>query len=376
MDPLPRDLVEACLTQFFEKMFNTVPILYSGWVQQKKAEITTSAEAYCVIAALCVYMIVHTGVDIPRLGSPMATESALPRQHPVTHGLKLVEEIKRMRNQTDYSENPTTTTIVTSFFLSAGHFGLQKYNIAWYYLQEAITFAKVMRIHDEKSYRRRPPGPLDVMNRRLFWLLFVSERSVPHFLLTCHELTALRRAQALHKHRDISFHETIDFPNPEPDPIEDLGFGGLTCLYNLFRIVDSRVSEIWNNLRSENPVNWPPNTAAWLARLQRQVTEAVPMDVKCTTIQEADIRITQQWLRSIVWQLSTASGCLSSTAVDRSMTLRYPIEIAQDLAAVTTRLPLDAMDVHGIGLVRILSRLSERIAAVLPKTYFFLRHAG
>ena len=155
----------------------------------------------------------------------------------------------------------------------------------------------------------------------------------------------------MHKHRDISFHETIDFPKPEPDPIDDLGVGGLTCLYSLFRIVDSRVSEIWNDLRSENPVKWPQNTAAWLAQLQRQVTEAVPIDVKCTTIQEADLRITQQWLRTIVWQLSTASGCLSSTARDSSMTLRYPIEIAQDLAAVTTRLPLDAMDVHGIGMV-------------------------
>ena len=180
VEPLPADLVEACIAQFFEKMYNTVPILYSGWIQQKKSEIDTSAESYCVVAALCVYMIVHSGVDMTRMGSPMAAASALPRQHPVTQGLKLVEEIKRMRNQTDYSENPTTTTVVTSFFLSAGHFGLQKYNIAWYYLQEAITFGKIMRIHDEKTYQRRPPGSLDVMNRRLFWLLFVSERFVAH----------------------------------------------------------------------------------------------------------------------------------------------------------------------------------------------------
>ena len=156
----------------------------------------------------------------------------------------------------------------------------------------------------------------------------------------------------MHKHRDISFHETLDFPKPEPDPApEDLGIVALTCLYNMFRIVDSRVSEIWNNLRSENPVIWPQNTAIWLAQLQRQVTEAVPPDAKFTNIQEADIRITQQWLRTIIWQLSTASRCLSSTASDRSMTLRYPIEIAQDLASVTLRLPLEAMDAHGIGMV-------------------------
>ena len=157
----------------------------------------------------------------------------------------------------------------------------------------------------------------------------------------------------MHKHRDISFHETLDFPKPHPDPSEDLGLVGLTYLYSLFRIVDSKVSEMWNNLRSENPTNWPENSAAWLAQRQRQVTNAVPVNLKCTQIQEADIKFTQQWLRTVIWQLSTARGCLSSNASDPSMTLRYPIEIAQDLVAVTSRLPFEAMDVHGIGIVNL-----------------------
>ena len=85
--------------------------------------------------------------------------------------------------------------------------------------------------------------------------------------------------------------------------------------------------------------------------MQQQLTDAVPLNLKCTEIQEADMRITQQWLRTIVWQLSTASGCLSSTNADESMTFRYPIEIAKDLASVTMRISLPAMQVHGIGLV-------------------------
>ena len=353
VEPLPVDLVDACIGQFFEKMYNTVPIITQAWIFQQKAEMPTSPEAYCAVASLCIYMIVFTGIESRPFSSPVGLMVALPRQHPVARGLRLVEEVKRMRSQTDYSENPTTSSIVTSFFLSAGLFGLQKHNIAWYYLQEAITFAKIMRIHDEKSYQKRPPTQLDEMNRRLFWLLFVSERCVYAFTHSICYILLIRcyRAQALHKHRDISFHETIDFPKPESTPSEDFGIVGLTCLYNLFRIVDSRVSEIWNNLRSENPVIWPANTAAWLLQLQRQVTEAVPVDAKCGPIQEADIRITQQWLRTIIWQLSTASRTLSSTAVNQSMTLRYPIEIARDLATLTMRLPMEAMDVHGIGIV-------------------------
>ena len=170
--------------------------------------------------------------------------------------------------------------------------------------------------------------------------------------MTFSHLTFPPRAQALHKHRDISFHETIEFPKPEVDALEDLSITGLTCLYKLFRIVDSNVSEIWNNLRSQHAVQWPQNTAAWLAHIQQQLTDAVPHNLKCTEIQEADIRITQQWLRTIVWQLSTASGCLSSTNADESMTFRYPIEIARALSSVTTRISIPAMQVHGVGLVR------------------------
>ena len=191
IEALAPDVVDNCVSQYFEKMYNTVPILNQTWIQHQKAEMPNSAEAYCVVAALCVYMIVHAGVENQYLSSPMSPTGALPPQHPVARGLRLVEEIKRVRNQTDYSENPTTSTIVTSFFLSAGLFGLQRYNVAWYYLQEAITFAKIMRIHDEKSYQIGPPTQLDAMNRRLFWLLFVSERFPRPFPCSCIRLILL-----------------------------------------------------------------------------------------------------------------------------------------------------------------------------------------
>ncbi|KAI4145302.1 MAG: hypothetical protein LQ340_006334, partial [Diploschistes diacapsis] len=325
-EALPPDLVDACITEFFDKMFTTVPILHRGWVQQRASEITTSPEAYCVIGALCVYMVALLRVEMPAPSNPLSMAST--RSQTNSLGLRLVEDIKRMRNQTDYSDNPTTGTILTSFFLSAGLFNLERQNTGWFYLQEAITFVKMMRIHREESYSTG--GPQDVMNRRLFWILFISER-----------------AQALHKHRDILLHETIDFPQPDPDdPVDELGIKGLTCLYNMFGAVDDRFSETWTSLRSATRVAWPQNTATWLAGLQQQLTEAVPLDLKCTKIQEADLRVTQQWLRLVVWQLSTASGCLSSAAHDESMTLLYPIKLSKELAETLQYIEVSAMDVE------------------------------
>jgi hypothetical protein len=88
-----------------------------------------------------------------------------------------------------------------------------------------------------------------------------------------------------------------------------------------------------------------------LASIQRQLSEAVREDVKVTKIQEVDIRVTQQWLRTIVWQLSTASGCLSSTAQDESMTLLYPIKISKELTEILGYIEIQAMEVHGVGFV-------------------------
>ena len=120
---------------------------------------------------------------------------------------------------------------------------------------------------------------------------------------------------------------------------------GLSYMISLFRIIDDEFSSYWNKTRS----GCSPN---WLAQLQRQLTEALPEDMHCTEIQKADLKVTQQWLRTIVWQLATASGCLSSTSIDVSMTFSYPIEIARDLLSMASSIPQQCLEVHGIGLVR------------------------
>lgn len=53
----------------------------------------------------------------------------------------------------------------------------------------------------------------------------------------------------------------------------------------------------------------------------------------------------------MVWQLSMQNGCLSSGHDDPSMTFQYPVEIARDLAAMTSQFSQQSMEVHGIGLV-------------------------
>ena len=101
---------------------------------------------------------------------------------------------------------------------------------------------------------------------------------------------------------------------------------------------------LWNKMRTHaNPT--------WIAQLQSQLSEALPAYLECTEIQAVDLRITQQWLRTMVWQLCVSQGLVSSVTADSAMTFKYPIEISRDLLSMTQQFSQQAMEVHGVGLV-------------------------
>ena len=115
-------------------------------------------------------------------------------------------------------------------------------------------------------------------------------------------------------------------------------------MIHLYLPFDDTFIGLWNKSRTDC-------SSFILARLQQQLTEALPLCLDTTQSQAADLRSSQQWLRTLVWQLSIANGYLSSTSPDASMTFHFPIEIARDLVAVTSQFSKQSMEVHGIGLV-------------------------
>lgn len=155
-------------------------------------------------------------------------------------------------------------------------------------------------------------------------------------------LDLLDRAYALQKHRPLTLHATIDLPLQDIDSSNSLA--GFFHLINLYRPFDDMFIGLWNKTRTDC-------SAYGLAQMQRQLTEALPVCLDTTESQAADLRTSQQWLRTIIWQLSIANGYLSSKSPDACMTFVYPIQIAKDLVAVTSRFSLRSMEVHGIGLV-------------------------
>ena len=140
---------------------------------------------------------------------------------------------------------------------------------------------------------------------------------------------------------------------PDNDPADAVAIQGFIHLVNIYRPFDDVFVGLWNKTRSGC-------STAWLAMLQKQLLDALPSYLNSTESQAADLKTSQQWLRTMVWQLSIANGTVSSAAADMSMTFQYPIEISRDLLAATGSLPLHSMEVHGIGLVSSKSEASIR----------------
>jgi hypothetical protein len=134
---------------------------------------------------------------------------------------------------------------------------------------------------------------------------------------------------------------------------------GFTHLVNAYQLLDASFVDAWNESAAA-----PASTATY-TQLQQQLNLPHPAHISLTDIQKADILITQQWLRLIVWQSSMRQGLLSSSATDESMTFRYPLTIAHSLLGVITSLPTTSIEVHGMGIFEKIFEIGNTMLDVL-----------
>ncbi|KAG9247307.1 fungal-specific transcription factor domain-containing protein [Calycina marina] len=336
---LSTDMMRDCIEFFFANMYPTLPILHRRTIEYQSLSVETNVDNYCLLTSLCAFMMIQPGMGIP--GDATGIDSH-PGANLICSGL-LLEETLRVRKSCDHLESPTTDGLVTSFFLFGCYFGLDQHNKAWFHLREATTLAHILDMQREETYLG-----VDVVTasrrRRLYWLLFVTER-----------------AYALQRHRPLSLQAMISLPTEHDDPSDTQShqLGGFINLVGLFRPFDEQFVALWNKTRTDC-------SASYLEALEKQLSDAVPVYLNSTAEnQTADLRASQQWLRTMVWQLSIQNGYLSSSHGDPNMAFQYSVEIACDLVAMTSQFSRESMDVHGIGLIEKLFDVACSLTNVL-----------
>ena len=86
---------------------------------------------------------------------------------------------------------------MTSFFIFAYYGNKESSDKAWHYLQESISFVEILEMDDENSMLKL--DPLEAQwRRRLYWLLFITERYVDFLLMSIFSPTNIHAQSRLH----------------------------------------------------------------------------------------------------------------------------------------------------------------------------------
>ncbi|KAH0544445.1 hypothetical protein FGG08_001472 [Glutinoglossum americanum] len=332
---VPSPALKSCVDVFFWRMYPIMPILHKETVYNSLSTIHSSPEAYSLITALCGVVIMQ-----PRMDSESYPSAPHEDKFEWPSVEYLIEETTRGRTQWDYIENPTLWTVITSFFLFACFFGLDKHSAAWFYLRESITFAELIGLPYEESYQLLDEREA-TLRRRMFWLLFVTER-----------------AYALQRHRPLSLQKSIELPEV-PEGEESLVLQGFLDLVDLFQHFDASFVSLWN--RSTATLS----DTSWIPRLQENLALSIPDVGKRTEIQQADLLISRQWLKTMVWQLCLNKGLLSISGREESMNFHFPVQIARDMVVICRQLPISAMEPHGVGILEKVFDIGCSLADVM-----------
>lgn len=121
-------------------------------------------------------------------------------------------------------------------------------------------------------------------------------------------------------------------------------------LVNLFWIFDqSGAFDILQNADADGfnfgGTNLPHQLS--LDILQQRLQD-VPIDWESSNdIQRADICVTRQWMRAVLWRASLGRSSNSNQVTS----LSHPIQIAREFLAVISKLPTTAIEAHGPSIV-------------------------
>ncbi|KAH6689632.1 RING-3 [Plectosphaerella plurivora] len=329
--PSPRvscRVVQWCLDAYFTHKYPLTPILDrdQAWLWS----VPTSPEKYSLVTACCAVVALSPEILPP----PQSHELIVPSAD------FLISECIRARKHSDLAGSPSLTHTQTSFFLYAAFFCKDKDNAAWFYLREAITILQTLRLEEEATYPTLDPV-LAKYARRMFWVLYVTER-----------------AYSLQRNRPTTLQETLDLPDFGPLGSDTEILPGFLGLISLFRHLDSDLIAAWNSATR--------STSADLITLQNRLDQTLPGVAGYSPVQQADLLMSRQWLKMIVWKLCVSQSTLSATeGSENAMSLLYPAAIARDVVVASRLVSTEAFEANGIGILEKVFDVGCSLADVL-----------
>ncbi|OIW24708.1 hypothetical protein CONLIGDRAFT_623679 [Coniochaeta ligniaria NRRL 30616] len=339
--------LDLCVDRYFSHLFPTIPILTPPYVSRITAlcleqRSDTWVESACLLTALSALVVlqVEKPTEYSFAGLVSETNGA--------YGRALLDRALQYRHRLPVKPRPSLELVILTFLIYACHARLCRHSQAYFFLRESAT---LLLLYDHQHDKADTEDCLeetqvsDIVFRRLFWIILISERS-----------------NAIRYRRPITLQVTKAVPGLDEILIADASLVGFRHLALLFRPLDTSFFALLNGEATcHNP------SCEELAGIEMAIHSALEPVLSLHDTQKANLRVTQLWLRIILWQIRLRLGFLSETRYPASSSYSYPLELAKDLMLSTRDLPIESMRVHGIGLTEKLFDMACAVVDVLAR---------
>lgn len=233
---------------------------------------------------------------------------------------------------------------VQSMFIHNCLMSLQGSDAAFFYMRDAITIIQLLRI-DNPENAAQLSAPERSRRQRLYWQAFIHER----FL-------------AILDYRRAILPPLYTMPEDDPTlPIQV--HEGFIHIIKLFKLLDTEFLNSWLDSQGANV------TSTWVEAKSRELEGDPEADARelsmLSMMQRADLCITREWLRTLVWRLAMSQTLLSSRSPKECLSLLFPVRLSQTLRQLVSSMSRQDIEVHGTSITQKLFEITDTIADVL-----------
>ncbi|KAM6521551.1 hypothetical protein FSOLCH5_006305 [Fusarium solani] len=311
---------------FLNALFPIMPVIDGVELLADAARLEELAPSrYALILALCAATRMQFRMDNAPVGEE-GPEVNVPLEPQLT-GDMLIRLAETSLRQYNVIDDSTLDSTLTSFFLFASYGSLNNSRHAWFYLNQSISLAQSLDITRETGYHDLPHIERE-KRRRVFWLLFVTERTF-----------------ALQHRRSVMLRSSITKPGiiDSDCPIV------MNDFINHIRLFESLPSSLyeWQSTSDSDPLEHLS-----LVYTINDSLCTVQADQSVIPSQRFDTVITQQWLRISMWRLAVGKKPLPSVYnFGLLFPPSLPIDAGKIIMSALGSVGPKSKDCHGIGMV-------------------------
>jgi len=218
-------LMSQCVKQYFRHLYPIMPVIHEATFRRKlNSSEHLPQEDKCLLLSMCAVTILHAS---PPSDLSLDAKKDIGRQF-LSHFLDL-------RQNSDWIERSSLTTIIASYFASVSYFELKQPRSSHFYVREATGMALEQGLHLDSFYIGMN-RVAEICHRRTFALLFVTERGA-----------------SILRNKPISIPKLPVLPTEYFDD-EDPGIlTGFQCLCQLFALLDESLSKYGARPKARRP---------------------------------------------------------------------------------------------------------------------------